>query len=111
MMIGPDGGLMIDNQFANASERILKNYQATTDAPLKYLINTHHHGDHTGGNANFKAAGVTIISHKNVRTRLMNEARAAILKERDEPLLRSEWRRSGQKEANATPPTPRPKAK
>lgn len=84
LMIGQDGGLMIDSQFANASERIVKSYQTTTDAPIKFLINTHHHGDHTGGNENFKAMGVTIVSHKNVRQHLMDEARAAILKERDE---------------------------
>lgn len=86
LLIGPDGGLMIDSQFANASERIYKSYQTTTEAPLKFLINTHHHGDHTGGNENFKAMGVTIISHKNVRQHLINEARAAISKERNETL-------------------------
>ena len=80
---GQEGGLMIDNQFAKTSGRLMESYNHISNSPLKFLINTHHHGDHTGGNANFKAMGVTIISHKNVRRHLMDEARAKIMAERD----------------------------
>lgn len=86
LFIGPEGGLMIDSQFPETTDRLMQNYNGLTASPLKFLINTHHHGDHTGGNANFKDMGVTLVSHKNVRQRLINLALSAKNKEINEAL-------------------------
>lgn len=83
IFVGGEGGLMIDSQFPDATSKLMKGYEGMSSSSLKYLINTHHHGDHTGGNANFKAMGITIISHNNVRTRLIEEALSAANAERD----------------------------
>ena len=68
--IGEDGVFMIDDQFARLSEKILIAIRKLSDKPIKILVNTHYHGDHTGGNVNFQKEGATIIAHDNVRTRL-----------------------------------------
>jgi len=68
--IGEDGVFMIDDQFAPLSEKILTAIKSLSDKPIKLLVNTHWHGDHTGGNVNFQKQGVTIIAHDNVRKRL-----------------------------------------
>lgn len=70
---GPDGTLVIDDQFAPLSDKIKTVIDSLSDNPIKYLINTHWHGDHTGGNANFAKMGATIIAHENARERLMKE--------------------------------------
>jgi glyoxylase-like metal-dependent hydrolase (beta-lactamase superfamily II) len=72
LCFGNDGVFMIDTQFAEVSEDILKDVARFTDKPLKYVLNTHHHGDHTGGNANMANTGATLVSHDNVRTNLQN---------------------------------------
>ncbi|MEO1150570.1 MAG: MBL fold metallo-hydrolase [Pseudomonadota bacterium] len=67
---GEDGAFVIDDQFAPLSARILTAIGTVTDAPLSFLLNTHWHGDHAGGNENFANAGATIVAHDNVRKRL-----------------------------------------
>jgi cyclase len=67
--IGEDGVLMIDDQFAPLSNKIKETLRSLGGASPKYLLNTHHHGDHSGGNENF-ADTATILAHKNVRIRL-----------------------------------------
>ncbi|SDB57909.1 Glyoxylase, beta-lactamase superfamily II [Flavobacteriaceae bacterium MAR_2010_188] len=67
---GEDGIFVIDDQFAPLSSKILAAIREISDADIKYLVNTHWHGDHTGGNVNMNAAGATIIAHDNVRKRL-----------------------------------------
>src|SRR6202011_435684 len=70
--IGEDGIVIVDDQFAPLAEKIqaaLKNL-GITDKPVRFVINTHYHGDHTGGNAPFNDAGSTLIAHDNVRKRL-----------------------------------------
>ncbi len=67
---GEDGMLVIDTQFAPLSERIIKILKTLSDKPIKYVMNTHHHGDHTGGNENFGNLGATIMAHNNVKKRL-----------------------------------------
>ncbi|AGC75142.1 glyoxylase-like metal-dependent hydrolase (beta-lactamase superfamily II) [Nonlabens dokdonensis] len=62
--------VMIDSQFAPLSEKIKEAIKNITDSPIRYLINTHHHGDHTGGNGNFNTEETIVIAHKNVLTRL-----------------------------------------
>ena len=68
--IGDDGVFMIDDQFAPLSAKILTAVRKLSDRPIKFLVNTHWHGDHTGGNINFQKEGATILAHDNVRKRL-----------------------------------------
>jgi cyclase len=70
LLVGDDGVLMIDDQFAPLSEKLLAAIRALSDEPIRMLVNTHVHGDHTGGNENFGKLGVDIIAHDNVRVRL-----------------------------------------
>jgi cyclase len=65
---GPDGLLMIDDEFAPLAPKIQAALKALSPKPLRWLLNTHWHGDHTGGNALFP--GSTIVAQENVRTRL-----------------------------------------
>ena len=70
LLVGDDGVLMIDDQFAPLSEKLLAAIRALSDEPIRMLINTHIHGDHTGGNENFGKLGLDIVAHDNVRVRL-----------------------------------------
>lgn len=74
VLTGDDGIIMIDDQFAPLSEKILNKLKTLSDQPVKYLVNTHHHGDHTGGNANFQQEGALIFAQTNVRERLLNDS-------------------------------------
>jgi len=67
---GEDGVFMIDDQFAPLSDKILTAIADITDKPVTYVVNTHWHGDHTGGNENMGKSGAVIVSHENVRKRL-----------------------------------------
>ena len=70
--VGEDGIVIVDDQFAPLAEKIqaaLKDLGVTTK-PVRFVINTHYHGDHTGGNEPFGNAGSTLIAHANVRKRL-----------------------------------------
>ena len=69
--VGEDGVFMIDDQFAPATETILGQVKTVTDQPVRFLVNTHFHRDHTGGNENLGKAGVLIFAHDNVRARLL----------------------------------------
>ncbi len=68
--VGSDGIIMVDGQFAPLSEKIKAAIKAISPLPIKYLVNTHFHGDHTGGNENFAKAGAVIVAHDNLRVRL-----------------------------------------
>ena len=70
---GDDGVFVIDDQYADLTPKIVSAIKAISDQPLKFVANTHHHGDHTGGNENLSKLGATIISHDNVRKRLKND--------------------------------------
>jgi len=66
-VIGDDGVLVVDTfAFPEAAQALLGAIRKITDKPILYVVNTHHHIDHVSGNAVFKAAGATIIAHKNV---------------------------------------------
>ena len=70
--VGEDGIVLIDDQFAPLAEKIqaaLKDL-GITNKPVRFVINTHYHGDHTGGNEPFNNGGSTLIAHDNVRKRL-----------------------------------------
>lgn len=70
LLAGEDGAFMVDDQFAPLSDKILGAVAGVTDKPLRFVINTHWHGDHTGGNENMGAAGALIVAHENVRKRM-----------------------------------------
>jgi len=80
LLTGKDGDLLIDDQYAPLSEKIKAAVQSLDNGSIKYLINTHIHGDHTGGNENFKKDGVTIIAQEHVRSRMMKEQYNAVRK-------------------------------
>jgi cyclase len=70
--VGEDGIVIVDDQYAPLADKIqaaLKNLKIT-DKPVRFVINTHYHGDHTGGNLPFANSGSTLIAHDNVRKRL-----------------------------------------
>jgi glyoxylase-like metal-dependent hydrolase (beta-lactamase superfamily II) len=68
--VGTDGIIMVDTQFAPLSDKIKAAIKAISPLPIKYIVNTHFHGDHTGGNANFQNDGATVIAQDNIRLRL-----------------------------------------
>src|ERR1700687_2338644 len=68
--VAKDGIIMVDGQYAPLHAKIKAAIEAISKQPIKYLINTHFHSDHTGGNELFARDGVTIISQINVRNRL-----------------------------------------
>ena len=74
VLAGPDGVLMVDAQFAPLSDKIVAAIKQISDGRIRYLINTHVHGDHTGGNENIGKAGATIFARENLRVRLMKPA-------------------------------------
>ena len=73
VLVGEEGTLMVDDQFAPLSEKIMATVKELTDHSVHYLLNTHWHGDHTGGNENFANAGAVIIAQDNVRKRLSSD--------------------------------------
>jgi cyclase len=73
LSVGADAVLLIDDQFAPLSEKIQAAIKAITPKPVSLLVNTHWHGDHTGGNVNFGKAGAMIVANDNVRKRLSSE--------------------------------------
>jgi glyoxylase-like metal-dependent hydrolase (beta-lactamase superfamily II) len=70
LTVGVDGAAIIDDQFADMAPKIRAAVAMLTDQPVKFVINTHLHGDHTGGNDAFGKAGAVIIAQENVRKRL-----------------------------------------
>ena len=72
VLAGPDGILMVDCEFAPLSDKIVAAVRQISDKPIRFLINTHVHGDHTGGNANFGKMGVLIFARQELRHRLMH---------------------------------------
>jgi cyclase len=70
---GEDGTVLIDDQFAPLTPKIEEAIKALGASPVKFLINTHWHGDHSGGNENFGKAGALIMAHDNVRVRMSTD--------------------------------------
>jgi cyclase len=77
VLTGPDGVLMVDSQFAPLTEKIVAAVKQVSNTPIKFLINTHVHGDHTGGNENLGKMGVTIFAREELRNRLAHPAPGA----------------------------------
>ena len=70
LFLGEDGTFIVDDQFAPLTEMILASIKSVGGDTPRFLINTHFHGDHTGGNENLGKTGTLIVSHDNVRERL-----------------------------------------
>jgi cyclase len=68
--VGSDGIIMVDTEFAPLSVKIKAAITAISPLPIKYVINTHFHGDHTGGDENFQNDGAIVVAQDNVRVRL-----------------------------------------
>lgn len=73
LLAGEDGVLMVDDQFAPLTEKIQAAIAAITPTPLRFVINTHWHFDHTGGNENFGEAGAIIVAQDEVYTRMSTD--------------------------------------
>jgi glyoxylase-like metal-dependent hydrolase (beta-lactamase superfamily II) len=70
VLVGNDGIVIIDDQFAPLTEKIKAALSQISSKPVKFVINTHFHGDHAGGNENFGSQGAIIVAHDNTRKRL-----------------------------------------
>lgn len=73
LLVGEDGAFVIDADYADLAPALLAEIEEIAGDRPRYLLNTHWHGDHTGGNAAMQAAGATIISHEGVRDRLSRD--------------------------------------
>ena len=69
-LVGPDGVFLVDAQFAPLTDKIVAAIRQISDRPIRFLVNTHQHGDHTGGNENFAKMGVTLIARDELRAGL-----------------------------------------
>jgi cyclase len=72
VLVGPQGTFMVDTQFAPLTDRIVAAIKQISPNPIRYVVNTHVHPDHTGGNANMAKTGATIFARDELRDRLMN---------------------------------------
>jgi cyclase len=79
---GEDGNAIIDDQFAPMTDKIVAAVRTLDPDPIRFVINTHWHGDHTGGNENFGKAGAVILAHDNVRVRMSSEQFVALFNEK-----------------------------
>jgi glyoxylase-like metal-dependent hydrolase (beta-lactamase superfamily II) len=77
VLVGDDGVLIIDDQFAPLTEKIMAAVKKLSTKPVRLLVNTHVHGDHTGGNENIGKMGINILAHDNVRVRLIQGVNGA----------------------------------
>lgn len=77
VLAGPDGVFMVDTQYAPLTDKIVAAIKKITDRPIRFAVNTHVHGDHTGGNENLGKMGVVLLSREELRGRLAHPAPAA----------------------------------
>lgn len=85
LSVGKDGAFLVDDQYAPLTEKIRLAIVAVTDRPIRFVLNTHWHGDHTGGNENLGKGGALIVAHENVRRRMTVEQFLAAFNQRVPP--------------------------
>jgi cyclase len=85
LSVGDDGGLLVDSDYAPLTEKIVAAVKALHPAPMRYVVNTHWHFDHVGGNAGLAQAGACIVAHENVRRRMSTEQFIAHIDHRAPP--------------------------
>ncbi len=92
--VGEDGAFLVDDQFAPLTDKI----QAAIDAvageaggDVRFVLNTHYHGDHTGGNEAFAGKGATVVAHDNVRVRLSSETPSTLRRPPTPPAPEGAW--------------------
>ena len=71
MRVTGDGVILVDDKYPDNLVELLALVRSITDEPVRYLLNSHHHGDHVSGNANFQALGVDVIGHRNIRANFL----------------------------------------
>jgi len=76
VLTGPEGVLLVDSQFAPLTDKLVEAIRKISDKPIRFLVNTHVHGDHVGGNENFAKLGAVIFSRDQLRNRLEHPAPA-----------------------------------
>ncbi len=77
VLVGPEGIFMVDSEFAPLSQKIAAAIHEISDKPIRFLVDTHVHGDHTGGNENFAKMGATIFARDELRFRLAHPSPGA----------------------------------
>ncbi|MDQ3242861.1 MAG: MBL fold metallo-hydrolase [Gemmatimonadota bacterium] len=82
LSVGKDDAFMIDDQFAPMTPKVRAAIATVTPRPVRFLVNTHWHGDHTGGNENMAGAGAILVAHDNVRRRMSSEQFIAAMQQR-----------------------------
>ena len=85
LAVGDDAVFVIDDQFAPLTPKILAEIAKVTPKPVRFVVNTHWHYDHTGGNENLGKAGALIVAHENVRKRMSTEQFIAAMNRREPP--------------------------
>lgn len=69
-LVGPEGVFLVDSQFPQVTDKLVAAIKQVSDGRIRFLVNTHLHGDHTGGNENFAKLGVAILAREELRARL-----------------------------------------
>ena len=82
LSIGKSGSLVIDDQYAPLSDKILAMIKTLSPDPVRFVVNTHWHGDHTGGNENLAKTGAFLVAHENVRKRMGSEQFIALFNQK-----------------------------
>jgi cyclase len=91
LLVGKDGALLVDDQVAPMTPQLKKAVAAVTSKPVRFVFNTHWHGDHTGGNAVLGGEGVVIVAHDNVRKRLSTEQFMKMFNRKVPPAPEAAW--------------------
>jgi cyclase len=85
LSVGADAVFLVDDQFAPLTPKILAAIAKITDKPVRFVLNTHWHGDHTGGNENLGKQGAIVVAHENVRKRMSTEQFNDLFKSKTPP--------------------------
>lgn len=85
LMVGTSGVFLVDDQIAPMTPQLKKAIAAVTPKPVRFVFNTHWHGDHTGGNVVFGGDGAVIVAHENVRKRMSSEQFSAMFNKKVPP--------------------------